>query len=332
MGCLFYSDCRSKAEESVSHKKALIGANLLYEEPVALFLPDQGRIISISGSTFLRGVTYLPQKVVRPASIEGQPFIYKDLTLGAIKPSPKNLPAVNSEIFRFADHYLKDGFSEDDSIVDINSLDSMIVKNSFMNKTLIVRCKEPADLSGVTFSGNIIIWSTQPINLTESTRLTDVILFAPSIIINDHFSGSFQAYALQYILVGSNCNLAFPTILNVIQSERKYNPSDSLKITIGRNTRVDGGIFIKSSGLTSYLKVSPKSRIFGQVYIPGNIELLGEVTGSVYCKSFYLQTSRARYENHLLNCRIDRVRLSPYFAGIDLFRNNPYKSIIEWLN
>lgn len=67
-------------------KKALIGADLRYEEPVALFLPDEGRIISISGSTFLRGVTYMPQKVVRPASIEGQPFIYKDLTLGVIKP------------------------------------------------------------------------------------------------------------------------------------------------------------------------------------------------------------------------------------------------------
>jgi hypothetical protein len=313
-------------------KRALIGSDMQYEEPIALFVPDEGRIVSFSGSTLIKGTSYLPQKVARAASIEGQPFIYKEMTLGGIKPSPKSLPIVNNDIFQFAEHYFQDGYNENDSIIDVNSLDSLIVKNSFENKTLIIICQESTNLSKYSFSGNIIIWSVQPITFYQSTQLQDVIIFAPSIIIKNGFSGTFQAYALQSITVGTDCNLKFPTLLNIIPPEEKYNLMDSLKIIIGRRTRIDGGIMIKSSGLKSYLKIASTAKVVGQVYVPGNIELLGEVTGSVYCKSFFLLTSRARYENHLLNCKVDRLSLSTNYVGLDLFNSNPYRSIIRWLN
>jgi hypothetical protein len=65
------------------------------------------------------------------------------------------------------------------------------------------------DLSGYSFEGNIILWSAHPLTINQTTHLTDVILFAPSVIIKDWFSGAFQAYALQSVDVGCNCNWNF---------------------------------------------------------------------------------------------------------------------------
>jgi hypothetical protein len=313
-------------------REALVGSDLFSDEPIALFMPDEGRFLSLSGKTELKGTCYLPGKTARVASIEGQQYIYKNLVFGEIKKSPPVLPEINQDILSFAAGYLNEGLSRNDSTINIESLDSNHFENSFKNKTVIINTQNVNSLSGYSFYGNIIIWSSLPLVVEESSKLDDVILFAPKILIKSGFKGIFQAYAIQSITIEKDCVLGFPSQLCVIQSESRYDPSDSLTITLAKGSRLVGGAIIKSAGLTSFIKIDKEASITGQVYCPGIVELQGEVIGSLYTRTFYLGTSRARYYNHLLNTRIDFNSLSKYFVGIDLLKEIPKKSIIKWLD
>jgi hypothetical protein len=322
----------SKWKNKSFFKEALVGSDIFSEEPVALFMPDEGRFLSLSGKTQLKGTCYLPGKTARVASIEGQQYIYKDLVFGVIKKSPSALPEINKDLLSFAGKYISERFPGDDSIININALDSTHFENSFNNKTIIINADAVNSLSDYTFHGNIVIWSTHPLVIEESSNLEDVILFASKIVVKSGFSGTFQAFAIQSIFIEKNCDLGFPSQLCVIHAERKYNPADSLIISVGSGSKVAGGVIIKSYGLTSYIKIDNRALVTGQVYCPGIVELQGEIIGSLYCKTFYLGTSRARYYNHLLNTRIDFNSLSEYFVGIDILKEIPSKSIIKWLD
>ena len=181
--------------------------------------------------------------------------------------------------------------------------------------------------------GNIVLFSTKELEVDSTSQMTDIVLIAPRIIIKKGFKGEIQAFAIQSIIVEENCSLDYPSQLCVIQSEKnRYNPSDSLIISIDKNSYVKGGILIKSSGLTSFVRIENGAKAVGQVYCPGLVELMGEIEGTLYCRSFYLRTSRARYYNHLLDSRIDYTRLSKNFASMDLFNENTHKSVIKWLD
>ena len=165
-----------------------------------------------------------------------------------------------------------------------------------------------------------------------STKLEDVILIAPQISIKSGFKGTFQAYAIQSIHVDENCELGFPSQLCAIHSEGKYNPADSLIISIGNNSKLSGAAIIESFGLPAFIKIGKGAQISGQVYCPGPVELKGEILGSLYCNSLYFETPKAKYYNHLLNSKIDFTSLSKHFVGIDLLTESSNRAIIKWLN
>lgn len=313
-------------------REALIGSDLFTEEPIALFMPEDGRFLSISGKTELRGTCYLPGKTARVASIEGQQYIYKDIVFGEIKKSPPSIPDINKDLLNFHSRYISEGISSADSSISLEDTDSINFKNSFRNKSIIINIGGLNSLSDYSFNGNIILWSPKPVIVAGSSKLNDVILIAPKILIESGFKGVFQACAIQSIILEPGCTLGYPSQLSVIQSEGSYNVSDSLIISIGAGSNVAGAAIIKSFGLTSYIKIDKDALMTGQVYCPGNVELKGKIKGSLYCRGFYLGTERARYYNHLLNTSIDFTNLSKHFAGIDLIKVIPSKSIIKWVD
>ncbi len=313
-------------------KQCLVASDINFQEPIALFLQDNGSILSLSGNTILKGTCYLPEKTVRSASIEGQQFIHKKLVSGIIKESPKTFPELDEYLFEYTIDYVEDIENQSDSIVNILELDNKVYSNSFFSKTIFLYNDTMNKLANYNLTGNIVLWSTRGIELDSTSQMTDIILIAPSIKIKKGFKGEIQAFAIQSIIVEENCNLYYPSQLCVLQSDKsRYNPADSLIISIDENSYVKGGILIKSAGLTSYIKLENGARAVGQIYCPGLVELKGEIEGTLYCQSFYLGTLKARYYNHLLNTRIDYNGLSKHFGYIDLFKENPHKTIIKWL-
>jgi hypothetical protein len=331
-GSYYVINSSSKWKRKYSERMALVGSDLSNQEPVALYLADEGRILSLSGNTLLNGTSYLPQGTIRVSSIEGQQFISNDPATGSIRKSLSLLPALNNEYLRFAESFLGAPELLMDSLVNILNLDSTKIANSFKKRTLTILNDTLPEIGNISLSGNIILWSVHPLVIDNTASLSDIIIFAPQLRLKRGFKGELQVYSLQSIIIEDSCRIDYPSQLCVLQNEKfRYSPSDTLAIKIGKNSYIAGGTVIKSCGLPSYLRISEGASVFGQVYCPGQVELYGKIAGSLYCREFITETPKAKYYNHLLNATIDYNALSEHFTGTDLIDKTNLKSVIKWM-
>lgn len=311
----------------------LLGVGKEDLEPVGLYLSDKGRFLSVSGDTRLSGICYLPAGTARVSSIEGQHFRYEEIVYGKVLKSGSSLANPDSGVFNFHNSYMGGHFRDADTVVNIYDLVSDKLERSFREPTLVVTGFDHLILDGINASGNIVFISDSSITIKEDTFLSDVILISREIMIHDGFSGSLQAFASATITLGSNCLLKLPSVLVVSQSSNdSYRPQDSLIVRLGPESIVCGNIFLGAIGLPCFFVSEKGSRVIGQIYCPGQVELGGIVEGSVFCDGFYLRTSRSWYLNHLLNNWIEFDKLPSMFAGVDIFKTAKRKTLIKWLH
>lgn len=319
-------------------KIALVGYHIQSNEPIALFLADENKYLSISGRSLIRGVCYLPKLGIRRASIEGKIFSGSNLVEGEIKNSTPNLPDFNTDIIENNKNYFEIEISENDSLCEYETIkNKAFVSNSFKNKTQVYVSYNPIYIDQEII-GNIKIYSDTLMYIEKDAKLKNIIVYAPKIIFESGFTGNIQAFARDSILIEKNCNLQFPSFLGILNMETK----DSVlllgkkHIQISEDCTVAGGIFLNSNKAMPknkpYLLINEDANINGLVYCDGNVELKGTIYGSLYCKSFILKTRAAYYENHLLDINIDFNSLSKYFTSPYILKKNAKNRIIEWVN
>lgn len=310
----------------------LLGVGKEDIEPVGLYLSDKGRFLSVSGDTRLSGDCYLPAGTARISSIEGQHFPYDDIAKGKIFKSASSLSKPDSGVFYFQNRYAAGFLSEEDSLVFIAGLTSDRLERSFGESTLVVKGGESFILDGMSASGKIVFISDSLIVVAGSTLLSDVILISRDIIIQDGFEGNFQAFATRSVIIGKNCMLKLPSVIVTSQNDNAwYSHEDSLKVEIGTGSIVCGNVILSTAGLPCYFLSGKYSRVIGQVYCPGSVELGGSIEGSLYSDGFYLKTTRSWYLNHLLNNRVEFDGLPTTYAGVDIFGTIERKTLIKWL-
>jgi hypothetical protein len=317
--------------KTVKSKIALTGTDLAESKPVALYLADQQRYLSVSGQSLLRGDCYLPQLGIRRAYIEGKSFIGKDLVEGKIEKSGSNLPEI--DIARATTQIqLMNGISpSSDSIFSYLAIISKpVMQHSFFNNTHTFYSNEWITLHNQTIEGNIRIVSKKGITLDGSVSLNNMIIYAPKVEIKKGFKGSVQVFATDTILVGEHCTFLSPSALVLLSSIEKPF------IEISSETLFKGDVYLTTTnkGMQAIpeIKVGANSRIEGQLYINGKIELHGNIYGSLYCNGFILRTPSALYENHLLDVVIDYTSLSKNYSGFMLFPKNTKTKKLRWVD
>jgi hypothetical protein len=313
-------------------RKALVGRFIPEEKRVSLYLVDRSRPLSLCGETILDGVCYLPEGGVKRAYIEGQNYKGDKLVYGTKRISQKTLPDFNKELIAHNQNYLNHSFSNTDSIVGLAELESDSVQHSFQKKSLVIYDEDRIDLNGFSLKENIVVVSKRAITVGVDSKLNDIVLYAPAITIEEGFQGQIQAFASKNITVEKEVLLEYPSVLGCIT---KVNDSEEPVLTIDVNTVVDGVVFAqgKAQGRKELrVEVKANTTISGQLYVTGNLDLKGNVFGSVFCHKLVLKTPSSVYENHLLNVEINHKKLSPYFAGINLLENNGEKTIVKWIN
>ena len=230
-------------------------------DSTALYLADKGRYLSISGKTRLSGACFLPAGTAIISSIEGQPYLYKQIVTGGKYASKKNLPSLDEEIYRFAQMYLEGGLHPDDSVINLLSGDKHLLLRSFTLAAIVGKSESELVISDSRIYGKVILISNRKITITADSKIEDAILIAPELEIQPGFKGSFQAFASKKIEVGDNCILEMPTVLSVLHGEQRYNPGDSLQILIRDNCVVSGNVILNTYGLTCYMKLGVGSSI-----------------------------------------------------------------------
>lgn len=312
-------------------KTGLFGTDLKRGEPLALFLPDAGINLSLSGKSVLNGTCIVPEGIIRPASVEGYPFIFKKTCIGKIKPSDKTLPLVDKEI-QDSVHSLFYNIDTTKLYTSLIAKEMPEVVNQFSGPAVTYFGKSSYKSGNISMSGNIILACAGTLTITSSSTLDGIIVLARKIVIKEGFTGSLQAFALESVKVEKGVKLAYPSVLAIFQDKQKELTGDHPQISVDDNSSVCGCILITTDNDSGEIVVNKNAVIYGQIYCGGSVNLSGKVFGSVYCNSFRFTVSNSTYINHILNSDIDFSKMPERLSGIEVGNMNKTRNLIKWLN
>ena len=316
-------------------KSALVGKSIVNGLP-ALYLKDNKRPMIITGDAQIIGDVFLPEQGIKPGNIAGNSFYGSNMVSGQQQRSSAQLPKLNNSLRQHIEGLSNNSFPKaSDEVLSISN--GMVLANSFKMPTKIIY-GETINLSGVSLTGNIIVKAGRKIIVDPSSYLKDVVLLAPEISIRNKVVGSFQAIAEEQITVGKNCNIGYPSALVVSQKSSNTGLRNKNQVP---NIFVDSKTLFK--GIIAYLgtaqeqqfspqiKINDNSTIWGELYCEQNLELKGEVIGSVTTNAFMALEGGSIYQNHLYNGKINSRLLPPQYVGFILEGENEKKEICKWL-
>ncbi len=322
-------------------KIALTGAKQELNSRPALYLADFNRPLVVVGSTYIKGTAYVTPQGVRAGNINGKSFYSSQLIEGPVYNYPRKLPQLNNEL-QHQIRFIPENFKE---LSDSHFLPNTIVdsiSNSFHSPVQILYEKKSLNLEHCRITGNFIIQSNNKITVAPTAKLTDVVLIAPEIEIQDHTNGTFQVFATEKITVGKNVTLQYPSAL-VLNKKKERKAADSTKniipnnsksrLKIDRDSTIEGIVLdlgeYNPQSYNSDVLMEENTEILGELYATGNIELKGRIKGTVYANNFLTKEKGSIYQNHLFNVTIDVSKLSEEYVGLDI--ENKEKGIVKWL-
>ena len=328
----------SKAHFRNKHfiKTAIIGGKFSTDNTPVLYLQETQNALSLVGSTIIKGAVYLPSQGVKTGYIAGNSYYGATLIDGTIEKSKTSLPPLSKNVLASLDELFKMNPSEQQGMETVNP--AKLTVQSFETITKYWVSKNPIVLENVSITGNIIIKSNQQIQVKASAHLKDVILVAPTVIIEEATKGVFQVLASKQITVHKNCELNYPSSLVLYQEEldssQRNTPNSTInQIFIDTGTLIRGVVLYYNkkevSNFDTAIKIENGVTIKGQVYCNGNIDLQGTVSGILLTKQFLANQAGSIYVNHIYNGRINNDDLPSSYGGL-LFEQQP-KTIMKWL-
>lgn len=300
----------------------------------ALYLSDDGRPVSVSGKTMIRGNAFIPKSGIRQAYMDNYGYTGSQrLIIGTVHASQKSLPILQTGRLEQFEQLINQVHSSDSTLLKNDS-----VQNSFLNPTRVVEINHKViTLKNISLTGNVMIFSDTSLTIDSSAVLNNVLVFAKSITVKSGFHGTCQLFASDTIGVGPRCRFDYPSCLGILRFKPTPTLSSEEKISISTYSTFSGLIFTyekEANNLQPLIDIGSSVKIIGQVYSQGILELknYAQIDGSVFTSKFLYQSAFTRYENYLTNATIDARSLSPYYLSSDLVPVvKQKKRILQWL-
>lgn len=320
-------------------KRAFFSANSFTDQH-AIYLADEDRPLSVSGTTQITGDGQLPKSGLKSAYVEGEPYLGKKLINGTIHESGRDLPPLDEVILMDIRKYLKPIGNENTEFAAlINGLaldvqDSLT--NSFFNPAMVLRLNaEQMDLGNRALKGKIILVSDTTVRITAETQLDQVQIYAPVIIVASGFKGSCQLFARDSIIIGEDCVFDYPSFAGVFKSNEH---AIQAKLSLGKGCAFSGILLSyepEYSPLQTIISLAKGCKVNGEVYAAGFVKLEKTVMvyGKTYARRFIMQTPTTLYENYLIDIKFNRKLLSTYYLSASIFKREvQLQRILKWLN
>jgi len=309
-------------------KRSFLIGNAFLDSNV-LYLADEDRPLSISGTTALIGNAELPKSGLKQSYVDGKPYEGKELIKGKITESKRNVPPLNEKLIQ----QIERNFKPEKGLL-FNVRDSMV--NSFFNAAQLYQLdlNQPM-IEDTKLRGKIILVSDTVVTIAATAVLEDIQIYAPAIVVAPGFKGSCQLFARDSIIIGKDCTFNYPSFAGIFKPEAGKIQS---KISIGEGVTFSGILMTyekKRSDLQTMISLGAKSRVKGEVFATGYIKMEKGITvyGKVYAKRFIMQTPATLYENYLIDITLNRKLLSKYYLSSIVFkRGTPDKKVLKWLN
>ena len=302
-----------------------------------LYLANKNSPLVVVGDTRLEGNSYLPKQGIKAGNISGNYYQGSSLYYGRTIESKEKIPELDAKWFSYIELLTKGQYIEEDHIVPLEKE----IENSFYNPPKIIYNTDAIILGDEKISGNVIIQSASKISITTASQLTDVLLIAPTIVVQNNVKGRFQLIATKKIEIGKGCHLSYPSSITLLDKNPTINANQgnasnnkTPNFSIDTNTNIEGSVvYLKKkqevqNRIQTHIKVATGAQIIGEIYCQGNIEFLGTVKGSLYTHQFIANQSGSVYLNHLYNGKV-LLNPIPDYAGLP-FKDSK-KDVAKWL-
>jgi cytoskeletal protein CcmA (bactofilin family) len=292
------------------YKSALVGKSSNKNENIALYVTDYDKPLQASGESVFSGTIKTPNGKIERGYINNN--LENNLTInGSQLKSDDKIPRID-EVFDY------EMFQTEK--VALDDFDSNSISNSFNEKTLIINISGNSFINNFNLKGNIVLLSKTDLIIGKNNSIEDILIIAPSVTVEDYFTGNMQIVAKKTVEINKNVQLKYPSSIYV------ENDIDSVKVTIKEHTKIAGGIVINGNTYNGSLKrqliIKPNTEIVGDVYCYGRTMLEGQIKGTIFTDRFYLKTKSAEYENMIQNCKIYSDSLPKHFVRLPLFNNS----------
>jgi len=300
----------------------------------ALYLIDEDRPLSVSGNTVIRGNVFIPQAGIRTAYVDNQAYIGdQDVVKGKTAASERKLPPLSAPGLEKLKKALTLLPAERELPAGTDS-----VSRSFLQPPQVYSFgKKAKTISHISLSGNIILYSDTTIRIDSTARLNNVLVFAKGISVGNGFRGSCQLFASDSVSTGRRCFFGYPSCLGVLRFNVGNMIGVPARLDIGEKSVYEGLIFSYQEDERQpppVISLGKNIVLRGQVYSRGILNLSKDVSiaGSIFTRRFLYQSEYTRYENYLIDLRIDSRSLSPYYLSSDLVPvAGKSKKILQWL-
>lgn len=327
-----YDLCTVKAfiQKDTLFKTFLIANAVDSARWATIYLADEDRPVSVSGKTAITGNVFIPKAGIQSAYIDNKAYSGdKRIVIGIKHTSENKLPALDTLRLKLLDK----NFSADGGPLT----DKDTINQSFLKSARVFDFKNMVQtLDHIRLNGNILLHSDTTLIIDGTASLSNVLVFARSIIVKDGFRGNPQLFATDSISIGKNCHFTYPSCLGVIRLRTPKIISQT-KITLGENTTFSGLIFTYESNpgaMKPMIRLNKNDTIRGQIYSQDALAFKDQVVvdGSVFTKRFLYQNSFTLYENYLINATFNSKALSPYYLASPITPvASKTKEILQWL-
>jgi hypothetical protein len=291
-------EIKSYTGSHISCETFLTGSRHQGNKMALLIYGNEYSALTFCKSARIKGDVYLKDGIVEKSVIDGVPYLYESPIIGELLKDAqklKNKLGINESYLTQLNHWQMGEF---DKVYEINQIEDSVSRN-FDELTLYYNSLNTLKLTQ-KLSGNIIIRSSKTIEIFPESKLADIILIAPKIIVHAKVRGNFQMIANDTILVESNVNLNYPSVGLIINNE------DGL-VSISENVNFNGDIIMIDSEHKQFCQIEKTSKILGNIYLNGILDLKGDIYGWVYCKGLLYKTSTTLYQNYLIDTKIMNI-------------------------
>lgn len=313
---------------------ALVGVDPKEFRGQALYLPDEERPLSLSGNTEIIGDCYLPKAGVKAAYVNQTGFLGEKLVEGVVRESAKAVPAADPIFVKRVIDYCRRNTTHSPSFnrvfMDAPGEQYIYADNennySFNGEVQVIRSKQSIHLTSHRLTGKVLVMSDQEITVSKTAFLQDIIVAAPTVRVEDGFSGSIQIFATDSIIVGKS-RLLYPSAL-CMQTQGKHS-----RLLLKDGAEVSGLVYMGGTGERLYdlISIEKGAVVTGMVYADGLTELKGSIAGSLTSRRLFFKTPTATYENHLIDATIHANRLPASFLVSPLLSSSQSKGIVKWV-
>jgi cytoskeletal protein CcmA (bactofilin family) len=322
---------RTTNRKKVFEKVAFFSGIFNAKTSPTLCLKETFNPLTVVGQTMIQGNVFLPSQGVKPGYINGNSFYGGQLVNGTVKVNGPKLPELNADFV----NKLKEYFKTTGRVESIANLNQGTAVNSFRKATRMLDSDAEIILENINLTGNFILKSEKMIRVKGSSKLKDVIIIAPIVIVDDNVKGSFQVIASRTIEIGRGAVLEYPSALMLFDENVSSDTNQAQAIIkLSENARLDGNVcFLKQYELMSNFRTNVLFEkgvsVTGQVFCSGNLEIRGKVSGAVFVNQFVVNEAGSVFVNHINNGVIENVSIPEVYSGL-LFEKQK-KGVVKWL-